>query len=469
MPRPPLPPEQETIAGLASPPGRSGVAVVRLSGPGLPHLPLPLLVHPDGKPVAAADLAPRLMKRLDLLDGVGGALLDQALVVFFPAPHSFTGEPMLEIHCHGAPVVVARLLGLLAELGIRPSAPGEFSRRAFFNGKLDLTRAEGLMALIHAATLRGARQAARQMDGELHRRIVAAREGLLTVLAHLEASLDFSDAEIEPDDLDHLNDRITAIAGDLTALLDGSRLGTLLQEGFELAIVGRPNVGKSSLFNRLCGERKAIVTAIPGTTRDVLEHHLEIEGVPVRLLDTAGLRDSDEAVEQEGIRRAEARLRAADGVLLVLEMPLGVTAADRAIVEQADPQRLIVVWNKSDLLPAAAPPPPFPGLDAPAVTLSCRSGAGLERLRKTVAGLFAAQPDGEAEEGLAILAARQRLGLQQAVDHLAECAALVAADRPGEIVAIPLNQALTALGELVGAVTHDQLLDRIFASFCIGK
>ncbi len=459
--------ENDPIAGLATAPGNAGVAVIRLSGPGLPGIVLPLLRRVDGAAATEALLPPRRLQRLDIFDGADGAVLDQVLVVCFPAPHSFTGEDQVEIHCHGAPVVVARIFHLLNGLGVRIARPGEFSRRAFLNGKMDLTRAEALMSLIHAATLRGARQAMRQMEGVLHQRIATVRESLLMVLAHLEASLDFSDEEIEPDEGDRLLENLAAERRLLSSLIDSARLGDHLREGFELAIIGRPNVGKSSLFNRLLGEKKAIVTAIPGTTRDLIEHHLEIDGIPVRLVDTAGLRTSEEPVEREGIRLAEQRLERADGVLLVCELPHGLLPEERRLAERAGPERLIMVWNKKDLSPSDAPLPEHPWPQTPALALSCKNGDGLETLKRTIARRFGAQP--REGDGMVIMVARQREALTRALVHLQECERLMNARSPGEIIAIPLGEALSALGELVGTGGHDELLDRIFSSFCIGK
>ena len=397
----------------------------------------------------------------------GDETLDQALVVRFPAPHSFTGENQLEIHCHGAPVVIARILTHITHLGVRPALPGEFSRRAFQNGKMDLTRAEALMSLIHATTLRAAKEAARQMAGSLASTLLQARDNLLNVLAHLEASLDFSDAEIDPDDDARLFKKITTTRATLATLLAGATLGRHLQEGFELAIIGRPNVGKSSLFNALCGREQAIVTEIPGTTRDLLENRVEIAGIPVLLIDTAGLRQTDEIIEKTGIQRAEDRLQQADGVLWVIEAHRPLNAEDHRIDHLTRRQNRIVVWNKSDLLPTTALLPSLPPHSNPTVALSCHTGIGLEQLTRTIAALFSQMP-GEGE-GAVVMVTRQREALQRAVAALTECQRLLATPNPGEITAIPLRDALGALGELVGEVSHEQLLDRIFSTFCIGK
>ncbi|MBF0461469.1 MAG: tRNA uridine-5-carboxymethylaminomethyl(34) synthesis GTPase MnmE [Magnetococcales bacterium] len=466
--RSPLTLESDIIAGLATPPGSSGVAVIRLSGPGLPELLLPLLRHPHGKPLSPAWFQPRLLHRLDLFDPVADTLLDQALVVYFPAPHSFTGEPQMEIQCHGAPVVVARLLALLTAVGIRMARPGEFSRRAYQHGKLDLTQAEALMALIHASTLRAAREAARQLQGSLATAVGAVREGLLDLLVQVEADLDFADEEIDPATDTLLQHRLTAILTRLATLTQGAALGQHWQDGLDWVIAGQPNVGKSSLYNRLVGRDKAIVTAIPGTTRDLNEHRLEWQGIPVLLVDTAGLRSTEELVEQEGIRRAQERIAQADGVLLLYDAQAGLAVSEQQLAQKLGSERVILVANKGDLCPASGPlalPNDLAGYCS--VVISCLTGEGLDRLAEVMHTHFLSQPG--AEEGSILLLARQREAILRTEVAVQEAEMLVNRGAPKEILAMVLRSALEAVGELAGETCHAQLLDRIFAQFCIGK
>ncbi|MBF0125725.1 MAG: tRNA uridine-5-carboxymethylaminomethyl(34) synthesis GTPase MnmE [Magnetococcales bacterium] len=467
--RSPLSLENEPIAGLATPPGTSAVAVIRLSGTGLKERLLPLLRRPDGRPATLADFTPRILKRMDLVDQRehgGKQPLDKAMMVFFQAPHSYTGDDLVELHCHGAPVVVRHVLEHLTELGIRPARPGEFTRRACLNGKMDLTQAEALAALINASTLRAAQEAMRQMEGSLSQRITRVREKLLHLLAHLEASLDFADEEVETLPTPALLRELSSVTETLGGLLRSAQLGSHLNDGFQLLIAGRPNVGKSSLFNRLLGKQRAIVSALPGTTRDCIESRLEIHGIGVLLIDTAGLRHSEEVIEAEGIKLTRERLTQADGVLLVMDAQQAPSGEELELVRSIPPGQGIVVWNKMDLH-QGSPAPLLEWQPLPTVTVSCVTGAGLDALTTAIAGLFLPLPaDGE---GAVIMAVRQKEALSQAIRALVECEALIVHNKPGEITALPLRSALEALGELVGHITHDVLLEQIFKTFCIGK
>ncbi|MBF0260213.1 MAG: tRNA uridine-5-carboxymethylaminomethyl(34) synthesis GTPase MnmE [Magnetococcales bacterium] len=457
--------DDHPIAALATTPGTSAVAIIRISGSQLLDRLLPILRHPNGQPVSPTDLPPRLLKRLDLLDPETHEPLDQTLVVHFPAPHSYTGEEMVEIHGHGALVLIQHTLEILSDIGIRPAKPGEFTRRACLNGKLDLTQAEAIAALINASSMRAAREALRQLEGTLHTRIETLRERLLMVLAHLEASLDFADEDIDPLPSPMILGELSQATEELGKLLRDAPLGERLREGFHLVIIGRPNVGKSSLFNRLLGRRRAIVSPTPGTTRDCIESRLEIQGIPVILLDTAGLRHTDEPVEAEGIALTREKLRQADGVLLVLDAEAGLTDADRELLNEIAANHALVVWNKMDL---------FRGehtLEIPSTLstnrISIHTGDGLDELEQAIGGLLL--PVSVDGEGAIILVARQNEALTRALRALIECETLILHKGPVEVTALPLRAALESLGEIVGHVTHDALLDRIFSTFCIGK
>ncbi|MBF0428080.1 MAG: tRNA uridine-5-carboxymethylaminomethyl(34) synthesis GTPase MnmE [Magnetococcales bacterium] len=456
--------ENDPIAGLATPPGNSALAIIRLTGLKLRERLLPLLRRPNGRHATLNDFTPRMLQRIDLMDFPthGKMPLDKAMMVYFPAPHSYTGEDVVELHCHGSPVVVKRILELLTDLNIRPAKPGEFTRRAYLNGKMDLTQAEALISLINSATLRSAQEAIRQMEGSLSKRITQAKEQLLTILAHIEASLDFADEDVTPLPSQALLMEIAGVAESLGQLLRTAVLGKHLQDGFQLLIAGSPNVGKSSLFNRLLGRSRAIVAATPGTTRDCIESHIEIQGIPVLLIDTAGLRQTDEAVEAEGIKLTRERLGQADGVLLVLDAQQPISEESLELMRSL--KNGIIVWNKIDLYHNDLP---LINTNWPVIKISCLTGDGLDSLLSAIAGLLLPLPiDGE---GAVIMAARQREAMVLAIHALAECEALIVHGKPGEITALPLRTALQALGEMVGQVTHDALLDRIFGTFCIGK
>ncbi|MBF0369716.1 MAG: tRNA uridine-5-carboxymethylaminomethyl(34) synthesis GTPase MnmE, partial [Magnetococcales bacterium] len=347
--RPPLHLESDPIMGLATPPGSSAVAVLRLSGPNLLPSLLPLFSTPSGNALEVGDFTPRKLRLLYFLDYDDAPPLDQVLVVYFPAPHSATGEDQVEIHPHGSPVILSRMMERLLEVGFRTARPGEFSRRAYLNGKMDLVQAEALMGLIEASSLRAAREASRQLAGSLSERLGAIRGELVALLSHLEAGLDFPDEEISPDNQAVIAERLAQVLASLQEMLSSAQTGRHLSEGFQLVIMGRPNVGKSSLFNRLIGQDRAIVTPLPGTTRDLIENQLIIDGIPVLLVDSAGIRSQAEEIEQEGIRRAKAKAQGADGVLFVGEAHLGLQEEEELMLGGLDPERLIVVWNKGDL------------------------------------------------------------------------------------------------------------------------
>ena len=447
-------PPTDTIAAIATPPGRGGIGIVRVSGPAVPNIANALLGR---LPV------PRRARFATFTD-TAGAPLDTGLVLFFPAPHSFTGEDVLELHGHGGPVVLALLLQRVCELGARRARPGEFSERAFLNDKLDLAQAEAIADLIDSATEQSARAALRSLRGEFSARVQALAEALIELRASVEAALDFPDEELDLAGEGKVGERLNLIREQFDSLQQAAAHGSLLREGLTVVIAGRPNAGKSSLLNRLAGHEAAIVTEIPGTTRDLLREHIHLDGLPLHVLDTAGLRDSRDAVEQEGVRRAWEAIRSADRVLLVVDDTLGVTLEDRRILSRL-PDKLpaTVVYNKIDLSARAA------GCDEarqPAeIALSARTGAGLELLREHLKRAVGLQAIGEDS----FLAHRRHLeALAQARRHF-EMARQRLQERAVELLAEDLRLAQRALGEITGEFTSEDLLSRIFSNFCIGK
>ncbi|PKQ06540.1 MAG: tRNA uridine-5-carboxymethylaminomethyl(34) synthesis GTPase MnmE [Alphaproteobacteria bacterium HGW-Alphaproteobacteria-12] len=434
----------ETIYALSTAPGRAGVAVVRVSG-GDAGAALRALTGEGPGRAREAELR-------RFLDPATGAALDQGLALFFPGPASFTGEDVLELHIHGGRAVVAAMLRALAGLpGLRTAAPGEFTRRAFENGKLDLTAVEGLADLIDAETEAQRAQALRQMEGALGALYEGWRARLLRMLAYAEAEIDFPDEDVPGDLIAKLGPEIGRLIAALKDHLDDGRRGERLRDGVEVAIVGPPNAGKSSLLNRLAGRDAAIVSGEPGTTRDVLEVRLEIGGVPVTLADTAGLRGAAGAVEREGVRRALARAEQAD-IRIVVSAP-GVAGALAAMRDDD-----ITVMNKIDL-DATVPPG--------AIGVSALTGAGLDRLEAALAervGLVY-----EHREHPVITRARHREGLGECAAALVRAQAALRAGRDAELVAEDLRLAVRALGRMTGRVDVEDLLDVIFRDFCIGK
>jgi tRNA modification GTPase len=448
-------PAADTIAAVATPPGQGGVGIIRVSGPDVPALTERLF---------GALPAPR---RADVhaFRDADGALIDVGLVVYFAAPASFTGEHVLELHGHGGPVVMDQLLGRLLALGARPARPGEFSERAFLNGKLDLAQAEAIADLIDSSTVRAARAAVRSLQGAFSVRVHELVERLTRIRTYVEAAMDFPDEEI-----DFLSDagfkrRLTDLSREFAVLFAQAHQGQLLRDGMTLVIAGRPNAGKSSLLNVLAGYAAAIVTEIPGTTRDVLREHIQIDGMPLHIIDTAGLHDSPDPVEREGMQRARAAMRQADGVLLVIDDRQGYTAADAAVLEELPSTVPCTrVYNKIDLTGRR------PGYDdsetVPAVALSALTGSGLEALREHLKGSvgFAEQNDG------GFSARRRHLdALQRARAHVEAGIRQLEQQGAGELLAEELRQAQEVLGEITGTVSSDDLLGRIFSSFCIGK
>ena len=444
----------DTIAAIATPPGRGGVGIVRVSGPAVRNIARLLLGR---LPV------PRCARVATFTDTTG-APLDAGLVLFFPAPHSFTGEDVLELHGHGGPVVLSLLLRRVCELGARRARPGEFSERAFLNDKLDLAQAEAIADLINSASEQSARAALRSLRGEFSTRVHALAEALIKLRTYVEAAMDFPDEELDLLGDGKIAERLNVIRAQFEALQQAAAQGSLLREGLTAVIAGRPNAGKSSLLNRLAGHEVAIVTEIPGTTRDLLREHVDLDGLPLHVLDTAGLRDSRDAVEQEGVRRAWEAIRSADRVLLIVDDTLGVTAEDRRILSQLpDKLPVSIVYNKIDLSGRA---PRCSEAKQPAeIALSAKSGAGLDLLREHLKRAVGFQAIGEDS----FLARRRHLeALARAHSHL-ELARQRLREHAGELLAEDLRLAQRALGEITGEFTSDDLLSSIFSSFCIGK
>ncbi len=449
------PATDDTISAIATAPGRGGVGIVRLSGPDVPAIAAALL---------GAAPAPRRAELHTFRDAAGDAL-DVGLALFFPGPASFTGEDVLELHGHGGPVVLDRLLARTLELGARLARPGEFSERAFLNGKLDLAQAEAVADLIESGSEAAARAALRSLQGAFSARVDALLERLVALRTYVEAAIDFPDEEIDFLSDGHVALGLAELSGELDAVNRAAERGRRLHDGLSVVIAGPPNAGKSSLLNRFAGQDSAIVTDVPGTTRDLLREYVQLDGLPLHLVDTAGLRDSDDSVEREGIRRAHQALAQADRVLLVLDDASPDPHAE-TVVRAALPDGVpvSVVRNKVDL--SGRPAGPIDADGVPEIGLSLKSGEGFEALRehlKQVSGYTA----GDAGE---FMARRRHLDALErtaaAVDRAREQLAEAAA---GELVAEELRLAQQALGEITGTFTPDDLLGKIFAEFCIGK
>lgn len=436
-----------TIAAVATPPGTGAIAVVRMSGSRAAHI----AERCCGRTLAARRAT------LVRLRNAAGDVVDEAVATYFAGPASYTGEDVVEISCHGGMLVTRRVLECLLAAGAQPAEPGEFSRRAFANGKLDLTQAEAVMDIISAGSDLALRAAQNQLQGAISTRVQAAADRLISTAAHLEAYIDFPEEEISPDTTEQLASAMSEVELDLQHLLDTADEGRLLREGVRTAIIGSPNVGKSSLLNMLLGYDRAIVSDVAGTTRDTIEESVSFAGLRLRLTDTAGLRESADAIEQAGMERS---LRAGAEADLVLQVADITQPPPAPLNLPAGCSRLLVL-NKADL-------PPHPAwAEKSGIRLSCRTGEGRAELEQAIAALFLRQDAAAAD--FAAINTRHRFALQQAVMALQQARASLLAAQSPEFTDVDLRAALDALGSIIGRIDTEDILARVFATFCLGK
>jgi tRNA modification GTPase len=447
-------PNADTIVAVATAPGRGAVGIVRLSGA-------------DARVIAETLTARTLVpRRADLayFRDSDGEPLDQGLVLYFAAPASYTGEDSAEFHCHGSPVVLSMVLDRCVELGARTARPGEFTERAYLNGKLDLPQAEAVADVIDASSRQAARSAVRSLEGAFSKELVALRQALINLRILVEASLDFPEDDAGVISTNDLNERISHLRLELDGIIRRAGQGKLLREGARVVLLGEANVGKSSLLNALAGDELAIVTDVPGTTRDLVRAVVLVNGIPFTIIDTAGLRPTADVVERMGIERAVAAAETADLVLQVVDGPMAPNAVDpEFVVPVTLPRRRIVVRNKIDLRGEPASTVKLEGI--PVLSVSARTGEGLDLLRTALAESVGA--DSEALEGVYLSRSRHVEALRAASANLRQAGSL---GRDGlELVAEELRYAEVRLGDILGRRTSDDLLGDIFRSFCIGK
>lgn len=443
----------DTIVAISTPPGRGGIGVVRMSGGNVREIAEAMLrfsTPPQWTPWSA--------QLAELLDAEARTL-DQIVMTFFAAPRSYTAEDVIEISCHGAPVVLRHALERAVSQGARLAEPGEFTLRAYMNGRIDLPRAEAVRDLIQATTLYQARIAAQQVEGSVSRRVWPLKEQLLELISLLEAGIDFAEDDISVAPGEEILRRIDLLLPEVRKLARSFDWGRLVHDGFSLAIVGRPNVGKSSLFNRLLEQDRAIVTEIPGTTRDTVSETAEIEGIPVRLVDTAGIRASQDIVESLGIERSRQAMADADLTLMVLDSTEAIGEEDRDLLEKVRAQgRSILVANKCDI------GGPLPD----AIAVSALTGTGINELRRIIVQTLA--PEGlEVQEGGFITSLRHEQLLREAIEALERAREATTFGIPHEMLLLDLYAALRPIDGITGATTADDILNRIFSTFCIGK
>ena len=458
---------EDTISAIVTAPGEAGVGIVRVSGPLAQNVGEALFCSASGRKLA--ELPSHYASYGKVVNPVDGAMVDEVLLLVMRAPHSYTREDVVEIQCHGSHVSLRRILALTLSCGARLAEPGEFTKRAFLNGRLDLTQAEAVMDVIRAKTEASLRLAVRHLEGGLAAAIRAERERLLGLIAHIEALLDYPEEEIEEVSARQAADGAALAAAKLQHLLDTADQGKVLREGLATVILGKPNVGKSSLLNALVRTQRAIVTDVPGTTRDVIEEYVNLRGVPLRIIDTAGIRETEDIVEKLGVERSRQMLEEADLVLVLLDTSRPLSTEDKEVLTLLGAQKSLVLLNKSDL-------PPLWGEEeirtlAPqqqVLRISLAAASGLKELEEAIVQQVYC---GAASQGEGLLAVnvRQEALLQQAVRHLQEVGVAAAAGMPLDCLSIDLRAAWTLLGEITGDTVGEDMITEIFSRFCIGK
>lgn len=497
-------PPADTIVALSTAVGTGAIGIVRLSGS--MAVPIAAQAFRAARPPDLGEGPSHVVRYGHVVDPATGRTVDEVLAIVMRAPATYTREDVVEVHCHGGPAAQRAVLRVLVALGARPAEPGEFTKRAFLHGRIDLTQAESVAGVVQARSAGALRAAIRQLDGGLGDRVRALRADLVTVLAALEAEIDFSTEDVDEVDVEAVTAELEGIEGRLRGLLSTALLGRALEHGVRTAIVGRPNVGKSSLLNALLMRERAIVSEVPGTTRDTVEELIEVAGIPLYLIDTAGLRSSDDHVERLGIERSRRALEQADLVLAVLDLTEGVTAEDEELLSAAPSERTIVVGNKLDLftegdgdargdrdapMGATADGSPAGGRQGAPLTgrphtpltgrpdspfsgrwtvceVSALTGAGIDGLRKAIEGLVVGEGGLQLEEPL-LATERQRSLAAEAAAAVASAAAGLRAGAPVELVCDDVRRSVEALGGITGEELLPDLIDEIFRRFCIGK
>jgi tRNA modification GTPase len=456
---------EDTIAAPATAPGTGAVAIVRISGPKTNEI-LDAIWQPHRK----GELNPRELRLGAIVDPDTGAQIDTALAVFFPKPASLTGEDVAELQCHGGSYLVRRIVGLALKLGARMAEPGEFSRRAFLNGRIDLTEAEAIADLVDARSESSLEQAISHLTGALAEKIRNLRRQVISIRAHLEAEIDFSDEGIKLPSRCEIASSIDHLASDVAILHESYARGRMTREGATAAIVGKPNVGKSSIMNLLLGTDRAIVTAIPGTTRDVIEDSIQVGPYPVVLQDTAGIRDSIDEVEKIGIERSQRSLADADLVIAVFDSSDSLSREDVAVADQSRGRTGVAILNKTDL-PSMIGPGDLRaiGIEVPVVQFSALTADGVEGLKREIMLALESIGGASRNDGVAISRERHRECLARTLDALAAAKRSATASMPPEIIAVDVTLAADALGEITGEVHSEDVLDAVFREFCIGK
>lgn len=459
---------EDTIAAIATPPGEGGIGIIRISGQKALDI-IEKIFLPKNPKLWEKKLSHHLYLGYIINKEADNQIIDEVLVSIMRAPRSYTREDVVEINCHGGYLPLKLTLKLVLDQGARLAEPGEFSKRAFLNGRLDLSQAEAIIDLIRAKSEKGLAVALNQLEGKLSKKIREQRQELLRILAHLEASIDFPEDEIETLSGEEIAESLQKLMAEIKAQADGFQAGKIYRDGIKTVIVGKPNVGKSSLLNALLKENRAIVTDIPGTTRDVIEETVQVGGIALRIVDTAGIRQTQDLVEKIGVEKSIALLHEADLILVVLDVTQGLTQEDREILRmvQDSGTKFIVLLNKIDLTEVGELGE-LSSLEAPVVKISAKEEIGLEQLEKQIEELMLQGKVVAKDQGL-ITKFRHYEALQKARNHLEEAMRALQQGLPADFLSIDLKAAWEALGEITGETVGEDILDRIFADFCIGK
>lgn len=468
----------DTIAAVSTPPGRGGIGVVRLSGPASLDIAAAIFISerpsPQSSVLSPSALEPNRAQFGHIIDAVSSQSIDQAVLTYFKAPRSYTGEDVVELSCHGSPVILRRLLELVTENGARIAEPGEFTFRAFLNKRIDLSQAQAVRDVINAQTEYQARVATKQLEGALSKRLAPLKDAIVGIIVHLESSVEFVEDDISPEAAAALTAKLDRAIQGLNDIAASFSFGRYVKEGFDLAIVGRPNVGKSSVFNRLVGSGRAIVTEIPGTTRDALYESTSISGVPVRLIDTAGIRETSDVVETIGITRTRSAIADAEISLVVLDASLQLRREDIDLLDSVPETRRIVAVNKVDL-PNSLDETLYAETGVHiseqyenVVSVSALTGVGFEKLRATIFERLSGDDSAERDDVM-LTDARQHAAVVRAIEQLSAARRLMGEGELEEIVLLKLRGGLASLGEITGETLTEDILGQIFSTFCIGK
>jgi tRNA modification GTPase len=456
--------EEDTIAAIATPPGEGGIAVIRISGTDAENIATKIFARAQGK---NGKLTSHRLYHGEIHEPKSNCMVDDVLLTIMRKPRSYTGEDVVEIHCHGGAFLSRKILGLALSQGARQAEPGEFTKRAFLNGKMDLSQAEAVLDLIRARTDKASELALTQARGELSKWVHGLREELLDILVQVEAAIDFPEEEIELLKRPDVIQKIGKLRSEILDIISTYEWGRLFREGARVCICGRPNVGKSSLLNALLGQERVIVTPVPGTTRDVIEEAINLDGLPVVLWDTAGLRETDDQIEQMGVSLSREYLEKADALIVVLDGSTKLTQDDKVLLRNVEAKKLLIAVNKDDLPQTLSPEDLSRFSDSRTIVrVSAKSGEGINVLKKKLRDLVI---DCEREPAMVLTNLRHRNALLRGETALRHAETTVGEGYAAEFVAVDLNETRDALGEIIGTVTNEDILERIFENFCIGK